>query len=233
MSGMLKLGIFQCTCSHIPQTSSFKLFQTATQILRAAAERARSLGHLFGFHGKTAKSSSKKERYPQFGPESTHFGDQTMHFCVGILRGFPLFSSPFWGVWWILDGLCELFVLEGVRFRGIWWNLKFGTPLEKKTVRVPEVSNSFTHFWGCLHFQTHKAHASYPKNFTSLQPALLRSAYTALMATKAKSEALNFPKRNGLEPTGGWSVTPELDELTVKVWMVPIWSWRSRNMLFM
>ena len=43
---------------------AFKLFQTATQILRAAAERARSLGHLFGFHGKTAKSSSKKERCP-------------------------------------------------------------------------------------------------------------------------------------------------------------------------
>ena len=226
MSGMLKLGIFQCTCSHIPQISSFKLFQTATQILRAAAERARSLGHLFGFHEKRRKAPQRRRGTPK-SPESTHFGNQTMYFCVGILSGFPCFRVHFRGGWWILDGLCELFVLGGVRFRGIWWNLKFGTPLEKKTVRVPEVSIASLIVEAAFIFSHIKPTHHIPKTLTSLQPALLRSAYTALMATKAKSEALNFPKRNGLEPTGGWSVTSELDEFTVKVWMIPIWSWRS------
>ena len=47
---------------------------------------------------------------------------------------------------------------------------------------------------GCLHFELHQAHPSYyPKTSRHFQPTwLLRSAYTALMATKAKSEAKNL-----------------------------------------
>lgn len=110
---------------------AFKLFQTTTQILRAAAERARSLGHLFGFHGKRRKAPQRRRGTPSLVLKSSILGSNNAFLC-GNFEGIPLFSSPFWGVWWILDGLCELFVLGGVHFRGIWWNLKFGTPLEKK-----------------------------------------------------------------------------------------------------
>ena len=65
------------SCSHIPQTSSFKLFQTATQILRAAAERARSLGDLFGFHGKRRKDPQRRRGTPRLVKFPFLRGDQT------------------------------------------------------------------------------------------------------------------------------------------------------------
>lgn len=56
-----------------------------------------------------------------------------------------------------------------VRFRGCTFprnlmEFEVWNSSPKKINTVPEVSNSFTHFWGCLHFQPHQAHASYPKN---------------------------------------------------------------------